>query len=182
MSDMVEVVIDSIRVSLLNQQRIIVLRQVDEERYLAIWVGVFEAEHLNVALQDVELARPLTYELFSNVLASLNAELLRVEVVALRNETFYGNLVLRVNGHILNIDSRPSDAINLAVRNRAPIYVAREVMDSAGIRPGDDDVDLQEEAAGGEAGLEEDDRLSIFEDFLEKLEEQDDEDEGEQED
>lgn len=70
MSDMVEVVIDSIRVSLMSQQRIVILREVDAERYLAIWVGVYEAEHLTIALQDVEAARPLTYDLFKNVLSS----------------------------------------------------------------------------------------------------------------
>ncbi len=183
MSEMVEVVIDSIRVSLLNQQRIVILRQVDAERYLAIWIGVFEAEHLSVALQDVELARPLTYDLFTNILETLNAELVRVEVVDLRNETFYGNVVLRVNGHVLNIDSRPSDAINLAVRSGVPIYVAQEVMDSAGIVPEDDEVDLDSvESEEGAESPEEEDRLSIFEDFLEKLGDDDVEDDKDEED
>ena len=94
MSEMVEVVIDSIRVSLMNQQRIVILREVDQDRYLAIWVGVYEAEHLTIALQGTEVSRPLTYNLFNSVIESLNARIVQVEVVALREETFFGNIVV----------------------------------------------------------------------------------------
>ncbi|MBC8504872.1 MAG: bifunctional nuclease family protein [Chloroflexi bacterium] len=169
MSEMVEVVIDSIRVSLMNQQRIVILREVDAERYLAIWIGVYEAEHLTIALQDVEVSRPLTYDLFTNVIESLNAEVSHIEVVSLRDETFYGNVVLNANGSVINIDSRPSDAMNLAVRSDVPILVSREVMDSAGIVPDDDEVSIDDmEEVEASAGKE-DERLSIFEDFLDKL-------------
>ena len=181
MADMVEVVIDSIRVSLMSQQRIVILREVDQDRYLAIWVGIYEAEHLTVALQDVEHSRPLTYDLFGNFIKSLNARILQVEVVALKKETFYGNIVVEVNGEILNIDSRPSDAINLAARANVPILVAREVMDTAGIIPEDDEVSdeaeyVDEDDPSSEAGEE---RLSVFEDFLEQLNLDDEEDEDE---
>jgi bifunctional DNase/RNase len=170
MSDMVEVVIDSIRVSLMNQQRIVILREVDQERYLAIWVGVYEAEHLTIALQDVEIARPLTYNLFSSVIKALNARILQVEVVALRDETFFGNIVVEANGQILNIDSRPSDAINLAARANVPILVASEVMEAAGIVPEEDEVsDEAEYAEEGATPGEGEGRLSVFEDFLEQL-------------
>jgi uncharacterized protein len=175
--EMVEVTIDSIRVSLMNQQRIVILREVDAERYLAIWVGVYEAEHLTIALQDVEMSRPLTYDLFKNVIRSLNAQILRVEVVALRKETFYGNIVLDVDGQEINIDSRPSDALNLAIRTNVPIFVAREVMDSAGIIPEEDEVTAGEVADSGEQADTSEERLSIFEDFLEQLDLDDDEEE-----
>jgi hypothetical protein len=178
MSDMVEVVIDSIRVSLMSQQRIVILREVDAERYLAIWVGVYEAEHLTIALQEVEAARPLTYDLFKNVFKQLDAHILRVEVVDLRDATFFGNVVVEVNGRVINIDARPSDALNLAVRTNVPILVSREVMDEAGILPEDD---LAEESEELEDELEEsEERLEIFEDFLDTLDlgkEEDDEDE-----
>ena len=170
MSEMVEVVIDSIRVSLMNQQRIVILREVDQERYLAIWVGVYEAEHLTIALQDVEVARPLTYNLFNSVIQALDARILQVEVVALRDETFFGNIVVEANGQVLNIDSRPSDAINLAARLKVPILVASEVMDAAGIIPEDDEVsedaEYSDEAPTSGEG---EGRLSVFEDFLEQL-------------
>ncbi len=169
MSDMVEVVIDSIRVSLMSHQRVIILREVDIERYLPIMVGVYEAEHLTLALQEVEISRPLTYELFSNVLDSLDAELVHVEIITLRNDTFYGNLVFNVGGTLLTVDSRPSDAINLAVRKDIPILVDRVVMEEAGLIP-------EEDLSAPGQGIDVDDgepfdeeRLSIFEDYLGKL-------------
>ena len=171
MSDMIEVVIDSIRVSLMNQQRIVILREVDQERYLAIWVGAYEAEHLTIALQDVEVSRPLTYNLFNNIIKALNARILQVEVVALRDATFFGNIIVEANGEILNIDARPSDAINLAARANVPILVSSEVMDAAGIVPEDDEIgdevelDQQDDSPAGEST----ERLSIFEDFLDQL-------------
>jgi uncharacterized protein len=167
MLNMVEVVIDSIRVSLMSQQRIVILREMDAERYLAIWIGVYEAEAITLALQDFEIARPLTWDLLKNVLTDLGGRVLRVEVVALREDTFYGNIVLEANGRILNIDSRPSDALALAVRARVPIWVARSVMDSAGITPEEDlQAATPAQAVPAEPGEE---RLSVFEDFLESL-------------
>ena len=177
MSEMVEVVIDSIRVSLMSQQRIVILREVDAERYLPIWIGTPEAESITIALQEVEVARPLTHDLVKNIFHTLDARLIRVEVISLRDDTFYGNIVAEVDGRNLNIDSRPSDALALAVRAHVPILVAKDVMDSAGIIPEEDLQDEGEELA--EADLPEigSERLSVFEDFLENLEVDEDEDE-----
>ena len=179
--EMVEVTIDSIRVSLMNQQRIVILREVDAERYLAIWIGVYEAEHLTIALQDVEIARPLTYDLFKNVIKSLDARIVRVEVVALRDETFYGNIIMEVDGREISIDSRPSDALNLAIRMNVPILVAQEVMVSAGIVPEEDEIREGETADEGTSPKDTEARLSVFEDFLDQLE-LDDQDDDEEED
>ena len=179
MSDMVEVVIDSIRVSLMSQQRIVILREAHAERYLPIWIGVYEAESITIALQSVEVARPLTHDLLRNVFNVLNAQIVRVEVSSLRDDTFFGNIIAEIDGRELNIDARPSDALNLAVRAHVPILVARSVMDSAGITPEEDLQEQAEQAEQGEEGEKEakeapesesgEDRLSIFEDFLEKL-------------
>jgi len=169
MPEMVEVTIDSIRVSLMNQQRIVILRELDKERYLAIWVGVYEAEHLTISLQDVEMSRPLTYDLFKKVINSLDAQVLRVEVVALREETFFGNVVLEVNGQEINIDSRPSDALNLAVRTNVPIYVTKDVMDAAGIIPEEDEIQEGEDNDVDVASESSQERLSVFEDFIDQL-------------
>jgi hypothetical protein len=186
MSDMVEVAIDSIRVSLMSQQRIVILREANAERYLPIWIGVYEAEAITIALQEVEVQRPLTHDLLKNVFGALNARVLRVEVAALRDDTYYGNIVAELDGKTLNIDARPSDALNLAVRTHVPILVARSVMDAAGIIP---EEDLQEEAETApnpdeseppaEVSESSSERLSVFEDFLEKLDL--DEDEGDEE-
>jgi uncharacterized protein len=182
MSDMLEVVIDSIRVSLMNQQRIVILREANAERYLPIWIGVYEAESITIALQEVEVARPLTHDLVKNIFTTLDARVIRVEVVALRDDTFYGNIVAEVDGRTLNIDSRPSDALALAVRAHVPILVSQSVMDMAGIIPEDNLQDEQAEGEGVEGGEIEGgtERLSIFEDFLEKLEKEDDEGDDEE--
>jgi uncharacterized protein len=171
MSDMVEVVIDSIRVSLMSQQRIVILREKSAERYLPIWIGIYEAESITIALQEVEVARPLTHDLMKNIFNELNARVTQVEVVALRDDTFYGNIIAEVDGRKLTIDSRPSDALAIAVRTHVPIYVAQTVMDTAGITPEEDlQVEGEEKAAseGGPVG-EGEERLSVFEDFLEGL-------------
>ncbi len=190
MSDMLEVVIDSIRVSLMSQQRIVILREKDTERYLPIWIGVYEAESITIALQEVEVARPLTHDLLANVINQLEARVLRVEVVALRDDTFYGNIVAEKDGNLLNIDSRPSDALAIAVRAHVPILVARSVMESAGIVP---EEDLQEQPAeeakpakpakpaSAEPEIEgSEDRLSVFQDFLEGLDLDDSEENDEE--
>jgi uncharacterized protein len=192
--DMIEVVIDSIRVSLMSQQRIVILRERNAERYLPIWIGVYEAESITIALQEVEVARPLTHDLMKNIFQELNGRILRVEVVALREDTFFGNIVAETDDRTIHIDSRPSDALAIAVRAHVPILVARSVMDVAGIVP---EEDLQDESGTAEPSRlssppeesepeSSEERLSVFEDFLDGLDlgdmdkpEDDDEDDEE---
>jgi bifunctional DNase/RNase len=184
LSDMVEVVIDSIRVSLISQQRIVILREVDADRYLPIWIGIYEAEAIALALQDVEVARPLTWDLLKNIFSIMDARVLQVEVTSLHDDTYYGNIVVEVDGRKVDIDSRPSDAIALAVRAHVPIMVARPILDSVGVTPEEDmqetasDVNQQTELPPSEINEE---NLSVFEDFLENLN-IDDEDTGDQQD
>jgi len=171
---MVEVVIDSVRVSLTNQQRIVVLREANTERYLPIWIGPYEAEAITIALQEIEVARPQTHDLLKNVLSTLNARLLRIEIVSLREDVFYGSLVVEVDGRTVTIDSRPSDALALAARARVPILVSREVMETAGVMP-EEDLQNQRPAAPSRPAAPEpevdssSERLSVFEDFLQNL-------------
>jgi hypothetical protein len=177
MTEMVEVVIDSIRVSLMSQQRIVILRELDNERYLPIWIGTPEADSITIALQEVEVSRPLTHDLVKNIFNSLEARVLRVEVVALREDTFYGNIVAEIDGRTVNIDSRPSDALAIAVRAHVPILVTQSVMDTAGIIPEEDLQEGEEDVLDApEAGSE---RLSVFEDFFDSMSsEPDDEENG----
>jgi uncharacterized protein len=175
MSRMIEVVIDSVRVSLTNQQRIVVLREINAERYLSIYIGPYEAEAITIALQEIEVARPQTHDLLKNVINTLNGRLVRVEVVALREDVFYGNLVVESSGRIVNIDSRPSDALALAVRAHVPVFVSREVMESAGVVP-EKDLGNQEPPSSlaptpkpPAEEPESEERLSVFEDFLSNL-------------
>ncbi|HSM70920.1 MAG TPA: bifunctional nuclease family protein [Anaerolineales bacterium] len=172
MSEMIEVQIDSVRVHLMTPQRLVVLKQIDSERYLPIWVGPYEAEAITVALQEVEMSRPLTHDLLKNVFGAFNASITRIEIVQLQNDIFYGNIVAVVNGEEINVDSRPSDAIALSVRAHVPILVNQSVMDEAGILPEEDISESGESpeksppAPLSKEGVE---RLSVFEDFLGKL-------------
>ncbi|MCL5428918.1 MAG: bifunctional nuclease family protein [Chloroflexi bacterium] len=180
---MIEVVIDSIRVGLMSQQRVVILREAEAERYLAIWIDPYMAEQITFALQEVEVARPMTHDLIREMLRSLDARVVRVEVLSLKADVFYGNIVVEVNHKTLNIDSRPSDALAIAVRTHVPILVSREVMDAAGIIP---EEDLDEGENGLEEAIEEKEgdllegesegRLEVFEDFLENLDIDEDDD------
>jgi bifunctional DNase/RNase len=188
MPDMVEVVIDSVRVSLMSPQRVVVLRQTDVERYLAIWVGPYEAESITVALQEVEISRPLTHDLLKNLFSTFNAKVLRVEIVALKDDIFYGNIVASADEKIVDIDARPSDAIALAVRTHVPMLVSQDVMDAAGIVPERDmQVDspvTPAEAAGLQPhpSADSEEGLDVFEDFLKKLKDEPDDDQEEKPD
>ncbi|MBI5876271.1 MAG: bifunctional nuclease family protein [Chloroflexi bacterium] len=158
---MVEVTIDSVKVSLVSQYRLVVLKEVAGERFLPIWIGPFEAEAITLQMQGVEVPRPLTHDLLKRVIASLGGRVSHIVVTDLRQETFFANIVLDVDGKRLEIDSRTSDAIALAVRTSVKIFVNDEVMDSAGIVP--------EEDISGSVSSEEEARLSAFSDFIDTL-------------
>jgi bifunctional DNase/RNase len=174
---MIEVVIDSVRVNLMSPQRLVILREANSDRYLPIWVGQYEAEMITVGLQEVEVSRPLTHDLMKNVFATFNARIKRIEIISLKEDIFYGNIVAEVDGREVNVDSRPSDAIALAVRAHVSILVDESVMENAGITP---EVDLKASAGAsasspsltrpsaplGDVSTE---RLSVFEDFMDKL-------------
>lgn len=183
MPQMIEVQIDSVRVHLMTPQRLVVLKQMDSERYLPIWVGPYEAEAITVALQEVEMVRPLTHDLLKNVFGAFNARITRIEIVKLQNEIFYGSIIAELNGKEIHVDSRPSDAIALSVRAHVPILVHPSVMEEAGIVP-EQDMPEGEETAEPEKGEpaplseESSQRLSVFEDFLEKLDFDKPEDDG----
>jgi bifunctional DNase/RNase len=173
MPEMIEVQIDSVRVHLMTPQRLVVLKQIGSERYLPIWVGPYEAEAITVALQEVEMIRPLTHDLLKNVFGAFNARIRRIEIVKLQNEIFYGNIVAEVDGREIEVDSRPSDAIALSVRAHVPILVHHSVMEEAGIVPEQDmpeEEETPEQAEPAPLSQEGTERLSVFEDFLEKLE------------
>ena len=135
---MVEVKIDSIRVSLMSQHRVVILKDMDSDRYLPIWIGPYEAEAITIQLQEVEVARPLTHDLLKTTITELGGKIIHVLVNELRSDTFYANIVVEHNGKRMEIDSRPSDAIALAVRAQVPIYVEESVMEHAAITPEED--------------------------------------------
>jgi len=160
---MIEVTIDSIRVSLMSQHRIVILKDVGSDRYLPIWIGPCEADAITVELQEVEVSRPLTHDLLKSMISQMGAEVVHIMINELRNDVFFARIVLNQNGRRMEIDSRPSDAIALAVRVHVPIFVDETVMEKAANTP--------EQEVDGEPGNTEtpDERLSIFKDFVDTL-------------
>ncbi len=159
---MIKVTIDSIRASLLSQHRVVVLKEEGEERYLAIWIGPYEADAITIRLQGVEIARPLTHDLLQQSIDRLGAKVSHVLVNDLHDDTFYARVVMDRNGERIELDSRPSDAIALAVRTQSPIFVSESVMERAGVVP-DEEIDLD--------GItpEEEEQLAPYKDFIEGL-------------
>lgn len=166
---MVEVKIDCIRMSLMTQNRVVILKEEGSERYLAIWIGPYEAEAITTELQDVQHKRPLTHDLLKSLIVEMGAEVQYVVVTELRrpDDIFFAKIVIELDGRELEVDSRPSDAIALAVRARVPIYVEPDVMDAAAVTP-EEDVENEPETPT-EKGPALDDKLSLFKDFVETL-------------
>ncbi len=166
MGKMVECQIDSVRVSLTNQDRVIVLKDKTSERYVPIWIGPYEAESITIALQNIAVARPLTHDLVLSLLHQLEGRLLRVEITGLVTDTYYANLVIETDKTVY-IDCRPSDAMALVARTGVPIFVDDEILAEVGIKPeenksfGFDEDDNEEEDLPGD--------ISAFENFLDDL-------------
>ena len=180
---MIQMTIDSIRVSLMNYQRVVILKELTPEadddesakRYLPIWIGPAEADAIAVKLQGVEVPRPLTHDLLHSVIDSLGATINHIIVSELKNDTFYAKIILNVNGGQIEIDSRPSDALALAVRVEAPIYTEEIVLDKAGIlldkETGKPVPPQREKGSGKENEVSEDEmrKMSAFYDFINTL-------------
>ena len=168
---MIEVVIDSVRVSLMSQHRIVVLREEKGERYLPIWIGPFEADAITIQLQGIEAGRPMTHDLLRQMAETLDGEIIHVVISDLQSETFFAEIVMEANGERLELDSRPSDAVALAVRANVPIYVAEEVMEKAGMEPEEElgPLDRDGETPEEQSGETGDEDLDVFRDFIEGL-------------
>ena len=168
-----EMTIDSIRVSLMNYQRVVILRVKESNRYLPIWIGPSEADSIALKLQDVAVPRPLTHDLLRSVIASLGATVSRIVVSDLSNDTFYAKVILQVNGSTMEVDSRPSDAIALAVRTDAPIFADDTVVEKAGVQMDEETGKpiLPTDGDQGDKPLREEElrSLSAFTEFVETL-------------
>lgn len=154
---------DSIRVHLPTQQHVVILKERHADRYLPIWIGNFEANAIAMRIQGVAPERPVTHDLMWSTLGELGITISRIVVTSLSEEVFFARLHVKQNGRELDIDSRPSDAIALAVRFECPIFVTAEVLERAGVIP-----EKEEEGGGGEEQLDED-RLAVFRDLVNSL-------------
>ena len=173
---MIEMTIDSIRVSLMNYQRVVILKEKAADRYLPIWIGPAEADAIAVKLQGVTVPRPLTHDLLRSVIDALGATINSIIVSDLKNDTFYAKIILNVDGGQMEVDSRPSDALALAVRAEVPIYAEETVLDKAGIlldketgKPLSKERETGEAGGGKKVSEEEMKRMSAFYDFINTL-------------
>ena len=174
---MIEMTIDSIRVSLMNYQRVVILKEKMAERYLPIWIGPAEADAIAVKLQGVNVPRPLTHDLLRSVIDTLGATINSVIVSDLKSDTFYAKLILDVDGGRVEIDSRPSDALALAVRAEVPVFVDETVLDKAAIlldhetgKPIPQQLEADgTDAKGKKVSEEEMKRMSAFTEFINTL-------------
>jgi uncharacterized protein len=135
MADLVEMTVDSIRVHMPTGQHVVILKEKSAERYLPIWIGINEANAIALKITGITPERPITHDLLANVLSAVEVTVDRIVVTSLSNEVFYARIMAQVDGRSLEIDSRPSDAIAVAVRVGAGIYVADEVLEKAGVLP-----------------------------------------------
>ncbi len=142
---------------LVGKQPIVLLKTLEGNRFLPIWIGHSEAAAILMRLQNAAPPRPMTHDLVTDMLQQLDVQVVRVAVTELRENTFFAQVTIQQDGSELEIDSRPSDAIALAVRTDAPIFVADEVIDESSIEfEGDEinDADLEKEVSKFRSFLE----------------------------
>jgi len=171
---MIQMVIDSIRVSLVNYQRVVILKEKAAERYLPIWIGPAEADAIAVKMQGATVPRPLSHDLLHSVIDALGATLNYIVINDLKSDTFYAKIILNVEGGQMEVDSRPSDALALAVRADAPVYIEEAVLDKAGIlldkETGKPISEEEKEGADSKSVSDEElRRMSAFTDFINTL-------------
>lgn len=174
---MIETVVESIRVQMQTQNRVVFLKERHGDRHLPIWIGDFEAQAIAIELQGVESPRPLPYDVMKAVLLELGGQVERILIVDLSQDVYFARIVVSIGERQVEIDSRPSDAIALAVRAGAPILVEESVMDRAGVSLESEEDQSDETGQLSTAEVPErveglsldDERLSIFRDFINTL-------------
>jgi len=162
---LIEMVVESVRVHMLSSQHVVILKELDRDRYLPIWIGPWEANAIAMKLQGLEPERPLTHDIFASTLDRLGVEISRVVIAELAQETYLARLFLVSAGQEIEIDSRPSDALALAVRSGGRIFAASAVLARAGVEPEAgtaDDLETTGDAVH-------DERLEVFRDFVNSL-------------
>jgi uncharacterized protein len=131
MTALVPMTIRGLMLDPISNSPIVVLKDADEKVFLPIWVGIFEANAIALQLENMDTPRPMTHDLLRNVISDLGGSVLRIVINDLRDSTFYARIFMTSAGRELEIDARPSDAIALALRTSAPIFVAQAVLDQA---------------------------------------------------
>lgn len=163
---MVEMTVDSVRINLATQQRVVILKATKQERYLFIWIAQPEAYAIAVELQGTPSLRPLTHDLLKNVISELGAKIVSIVVSDLVDEVYYARIILDAAGRHVEIDARPSDAIALAVRAKTPIYVEDSILERAGVTLEQDETETSTSKPEDEDDI---DNLDAYRDFINSL-------------
>ena len=172
---LIEMVVESVRVHMLSSRHVVILKETERDRYLPIWIGPWEASAIAMKLQGLTPDRPLTHDLFATALEGLGVRVDRVVISALAEETFHARLLLERDGQTFEVDSRPSDALALAVRTGGRIYASEAVLEQAALGAdgalGGEEGEADAEGAALESTGERivDPRLDIFRDFVNSL-------------
>ncbi len=166
-------VVESVRVHMLSSRHVVILKEADRDRYLPIWIGPWEASAIAMKLQGLTPERPLTHDLFATTLEELGAQISRVVISELSDETFHALIMFERDGRTVSVDARPSDALALAVRTGVRIFASDAVLEQAALGG---DGGLGEEGEGEEGSTIEatgermvDPRLDVFRDFVNSL-------------
>jgi bifunctional DNase/RNase len=171
---LVEMVVESVRVHMLSSRHVVILKENERDRYLPIWIGPWEASAIAMKLQGLTPERPLTHDLFAAALEGLGARVDRVIISALAEETFHARLLIELDGRVVEVDSRPSDALALAVRAGGRIFASEAVLDQAALGT-DGAIGEGDEESADRIPLEStgeqivDPRLDVFRDFVNSL-------------
>jgi bifunctional DNase/RNase len=172
---MIETIVESISVNLVTQNRVVILKEVDGDRQLLIWIGEFEAQAIVIELRHQESPRPLPYDLLRNAIETLGGTVERVVIAELAQDIYFARVLVNQNGQTIELDARASDSIALALRVDCPIFVDEKVMDVAGVKLEDEEIEETESetivAPSGptDSSRGSDTDLSIFRDFIDSL-------------
>ena len=129
--EFIEATVDSIRVSLGNEQKVIFLREKDKNKLLPIWINEFGADSISTVLQGVQLPRPNTHDFIINIINNIGCSLKNIVIISLENDTYYARAIFDFDGMNYDVDCMPSDAIAIALRTNAPIFIAKELLANA---------------------------------------------------
>src|SRR5216110_496871 len=168
---MVEMTVESVRINLQTSQRVVILKATKQERYLFIWIAHSEAYAIAIELQGTSSPRPLTHDLLKNIIGDLGGKIESIVISDLIEDIFYARIVMDVDGRHVEVDSRPSDAIALAVRAKVPIFVEDAVLDQAGMvfESEGDAEEATPEARPAPAEVIDESKLGVFKEFIETL-------------
>ena len=162
--------VESVRINLATQQRVVILKATKQERYLFIWIAHAEAYAIAVELQGTASPRPLTHDLLKNVIGELGAKIQSIVISDLIDEIFYARIILDVDGGHVEVDSRPSDAIALAVRAKTLIFVEESVLERAGVAlEQSDEQTTSKSKSEQKRGEIDQDNLDAYRDFINSL-------------